>query len=55
MSKTISVTYKAEEISELMDSDIIQAMDWMGYKWYAQGYDLRKRVRDLAFKDVDEE
>ena len=49
MKIRIEVTYKAEIINKEVDDKITKAMKKIGAKWYAQGYDLQKKVRDICF------
>jgi len=49
MKTKIEVTYKAEEIDTDIDDKIKKTMEDVGAKWYAQGYDLQKKVRDICF------
>jgi hypothetical protein len=48
MKKTIKVIYEGKQ-DDLLDSIILKAMYDAGFKWYAQGFDLIGKERDLCF------
>jgi hypothetical protein len=45
----LKITYNSEPILEL-DRKITLAVIKLGYKFIGQGYDLRKKVRDIEFE-----
>jgi len=44
----IEVTYTGK-INKILDQDIKKALESIGCKWYAQGYTLKTKERDMAF------
>jgi len=51
--KTIIITYSGE-LDKILDDLIVKVMKNAGFEWYAQGYDLVKKERNICF-DVKEE
>ena len=47
----LKVFYEGEA-DAILDGKIIKAMEKIGYQWYAQGYNFKKKERDLAFEDA---
>ena len=48
MNVHISVNYKGGPFPEL-DKLIIKAMKKIKAEWYAQGFDLEDKIRDISF------
>lgn len=49
--RTLKVYYDAEEIDEMLDKAITEFLSHQGYSFYASGYNLEEKVRDLAFEE----
>lgn len=50
IANKVNVSYKLPEgIDEKMDQTIINALESVGLKWYAQGYSFESGERDIAF------
>jgi len=51
MKNKIKVIYKIpEKVNETLDKKITKFIEGLGYKWWAQGYNLEKGERDIAFE-----
>lgn len=50
--RKVEVVYEGPQ-SDALDKRITEAMEAIGAKWYAQGYDLQNDKRDIAF-DIEE-
>lgn len=48
MKRTLRVSYTGPP-SEELDKKLTEMIEALGGKWYAQGYDLVEKVRDIAF------
>lgn len=46
----LQISYFADNIDEDRDKQIEEAMESIGYKRWASGYDLIKAKRDLCFE-----
>lgn len=52
MKRRVEVNYTGPP-SEELDKQLTKILKAIGCKWYAQGYDLVHKVRDIAF-DLEE-
>jgi hypothetical protein len=51
LDNIVNVEYY-KPIDKKLDNKIKKAMEGIGLKWYAQGYDLARGIRDISFDMV---